>query len=131
MTRRMSNDNKDIIQFLTEENAKDTKEARLMASKALSLTKEHGVKLDTVIEKQSEIKNDIDNHSKDIQTLKTTTETQEVLLSNLIDKQNAFNTSLGEIQKTMIQIKWAAFGALGMFVLESFGLQEFIKAIFK
>lgn len=53
---------------------------------------------------------------------------QDTSIKNIKDTQKVFGDSLQGIQKTLIQIKYALYGAGGMYLLSTLGLKETLLA---
>jgi hypothetical protein len=71
---------------------------------------------------------DIDNR---VSRLEFRADAQDREISALHSTQAVFSDSLQAIQKTLLQIKYALYGAAGMYLLSTLGLKETILQFIK
>lgn len=119
-----------LLEYVVEGAAENAKKAVELATESISTIKDHSSKIEFLLSDNKESKKSTENLVSRISRLENSSEIQEQNIISLIQEQKTLNDALLNIQKTMIQIKWTAYGALGMFVLESFGLKEILKKIF-
>lgn len=120
-----------LIQYVSEEASKDAKLAKELAAEAMAKLQLTNSKIETLNGEVEDQKESSEETKARVSKLEIFSENHEQTLISLLQEQKTLNEALGGIQKTMIQIKWATFGALGMFVAQSFGIQEIIKSLFK
>ena len=48
----------------------------------------------------------------------------------IIKDMEELKEDVSEIKKTVFQVKWAAFGGVGVYILHAMGFIEFVKQIF-
>ena len=66
---------------------------------------------------------------QDLKPYLTNTDKQDMQIAKLFSKIDDTNGAIQQINKTMLQIKWSVYGALGWYIITQIGIIEALSIV--
>ena len=127
------NDNdieKSVLKYISKKTIEDAEEAHNMAEDAIERIAVVDDKMSRVLENQEDFRANCEEVNSRITKMEWTVKHHSDTMNCIIKDQSVLSETMSNIHNLIAQLKWMGVGAMALFALQVFGLEELIKKFF-